>query len=93
MDTSTLDLVLILSLSFLAFSSIVFLVFFIPVLVQLTKVLAELQTLISLVNHYVEAVHNKLNSATASVNKAFGYVSNIGASLFGTVMDTFSSKK
>lgn len=92
MDISAIDLVLIVSLSFLALSSIIFLVFFIPVLVQLTKVLSELKTLINLVNHYVEAVHNKLNSATSSVNKAFGYVSNLGSSLLDTFMGVFSKK-
>lgn len=93
MDISTIDLILVISLSFLALSSIIFLVFFIPVLVQLTKVLAELKTLINLVNHYVEAVHNKLHSATNTVSQAFSYVSNMGTSLVDTLMSVFSSKK
>ncbi len=93
MDTNIIDIVLVASLGLLAVSAIVFLSFFIPVLVQLSKVLASLKVLIDLVNNYVEGIHNKLHSAGDSVSKAMSYVSNLGSSLTNGLLNMFSSKK
>ncbi len=92
-DMNVIDIVLVVSLSFLALSAIVFLSFFIPVLVQLAKVLESMKVLLDLVNSYVEGIQNKLNSATDSVGKVMSYVSNLGSALTNGLLNMFSSKK
>lgn len=76
---TVIDIVFVVSLSFLALSLLIFLIFFIPVLVQLSKLLESIRILVDIVKEYVESVHNKINNAKQGVAKFFdtiwGFVS------------------
>lgn len=76
-----IDLVLVISLAFLALSSVIFIIFFVPVLIQLARTLEALHTLITLLKDYVVAVNNKINSAGQTLSQAGAFLFNLGSSL------------
>ena len=93
MDMNIIDIVLVVSLGILALSTIIFLSFFIPVLVQLKKVLESLKLLMDLVNDYIEGIHNKIHSVGDNVSKVMNYVSSLGSAVFNRLLDLVSFKK
>ena len=94
METSVIDIIFICSLAFLALSMIIFLIFFIPVLVQLTKVLESLRSLIDIGKDYVQGIQNKLNDAGHNVGKLVNYVTALGGTIGSALVDlVFSTKR
>ncbi|MBT6844008.1 MAG: hypothetical protein HOA17_09510 [Candidatus Melainabacteria bacterium] len=94
METSVIDIIFICSLAFLALSMIVFLIFFVPVLVQLTKVLESLRSLIDIGKDYVQGIQNKLNSAGQNVGKLADYLTALGGTVGTALFDlVFSNKR
>lgn len=59
---STLDLILVAAFCFYALSFLVFLIFFIPVLIQLARTLEAAQVLLNTVKAYEENAKNGLGS-------------------------------
>lgn len=92
METSTIDTIFIISLAFLALSSVVFLIFFIPVLVQLTKVLESLRSLVEIARDYVEGIQNKIHDAGANVGKLVEYFSALGGTVGEALFELIFSR-
>ncbi len=87
-----LDITLVVSLAVLAFSSLVFLVFMVPVLVQLTKTLEAANSLVSTLRDYSRGLTSGISSIGESImqlgSRIFGFwgglESGIKEFLFGT---------
>lgn len=92
-DRDLLDLALVISLGVLAFSSLLFLAFFIPVLIQLAKTLEAAYALIAVFKNYALSVHQSLDSAKQGAIKMASYVSEVFSSLVDGVTDLFLKKK
>jgi uncharacterized protein YoxC len=92
--SSIIDIVFVTSLAFLALSMIIFLVFFVPVLVQLAKVLESLKSLVDIARDYVEGVRSKINNAGHNVAKLLDYASALSSTIGKAALDLiFSAKK
>ncbi|MDD9899073.1 MAG: hypothetical protein OXU45_08770 [Candidatus Melainabacteria bacterium] len=92
--TSIIDIVFVSSLALLTLATIIFLVFFVPVLVQLAKVLESLKALVDIGRDYVEGVRNKINNAGHNVGKLLDYASALSSTLGKAALDLiFSSRK
>lgn len=93
MEASLIDTIFVISLSFLALSLIIFMIFFVPVLVQLAKTLEALQTLINIAKDYVVGINDKLHAATHSLNKVGGYLTEMVTILGEGLNDLFFASK
>ncbi len=93
MDANIIDIALVVSLSFLALCAIIFLIYFIPVLIQLAKLLEATRTLVGLATEYVENIQNKINSVGDNISKFSNYVSGICSSVTHGVMDMIFARK
>jgi hypothetical protein len=90
--TNLLDTTLVYSLAILAFSSIIFLIFMVPVLVQLCKVLEAANSLITTVRDYTRGITSGISSIGQNIFQvgsklagAFGMVeTGIKEFLFGS---------
>jgi uncharacterized protein YoxC len=82
-----LDITLVVSLGILAFSSIVFLIFIVPVLVQLTKTLEAANALVTTLRDYTKGITSGISSIGEGVmelgSKVFGFVGVIKDFLSG----------
>jgi len=76
MESNVLDTILVVSLSLMAVSSLIFLVYFIPVLIQLAKTLEALRELTGYFRDYVKGI-------TSEVGKAFGMAEGALGGLVG----------
>jgi|GEM_PF-3447048 len=91
-STNLLDTTLVVSLAVLAVSSLIFLIFLVPVLVQLTKTLEAANALITTVRDYSRGITSGISSIGESLFQvgsklagAFGFVeSSIKEFLFGS---------
>ncbi len=79
--------IFVISLVLLTICFIVFLAFFIPVLIQITKTLEALQTIASLLKAYSLSINDKITDAT----EGFSKLKNIAVNLFGTLLDAVLS--
>lgn len=93
METSLIDTVFIISLAFLALSSIVFLIFFIPVLIELTKVLESVRSLVDIGKDYVQGIQNRINDAGQNITKLANYVSTLTKTVGDAFLDLVFSVK
>lgn len=88
-----LDLVLVTSLGILAVSSVVFLSFFIPVLIQFSKTLEASHALLSVFKNYAVALQDSVGNAKKGAAKMASYVSEFVGSITESVVDLFFKKK
>ena len=97
MESNILDTVLVVSLSFLALSTVIFLVFFIPVLMQLTKTLESVHALLNTLKDYVNGLSFGLHNAGENLeklgNKVKGVLAGLAAGLETGLKDLFRSKR
>lgn len=93
MDSSALDLILVISLSILAFCLLVFLFFFVPILIQLNKAMESVNSLLDLLNDYARGAKNELsktfNSLSDNLKHAGGHVLDFALSLKDTLIEAF----
>lgn len=75
-STHLLDITLVASLAILAFSSIIFLIFIVPVLVQLSKTLEAANSLITTVRDYTHGI-------TSGISNIGQNIFQIGSKLAG----------
>ncbi len=92
MELSNVDLVFVISLGLLVISMIVFLIFFIPVLQQLLRVLKATEILLDNINEYTEEIKSKINAAGSGVAKVLNHVTSFMANVKDTVSDLLFSK-
>ena len=90
---STIDIVFVVSLSILSLSFIVFLVFFIPVLIQLAKTLEAAQTLVNIAKDYMVGINSKVNSLGHNLSKLGSYMGDLTGSFADTLIKLVFSKK
>ena len=79
MDSNILDTILVVSLSLMAVSSLIFLVYFIPVLIQLAKTLEALRELTGYFRDYVKGITSELGKAFGMAENALGGILGIFA--------------
>lgn len=92
-NQEVLDTVLVFSLAILAATSVIYLVFFIPVLIQLSKTLKALYSLIAVFENYAISLQNSVDSAKKSALKLVSYVGEVFGSVAESVTDIFFKKK
>ncbi len=80
-STSLLDQTLVISLGILAFTSVVFLIFIVPVLVQLTKTLEAANSLITTVRDYSRGI----SSGISGIGESIFQIGSKLAGVFGLV--------
>lgn len=90
---STIDIIFVVSLSILSLSFIVFLVFFIPVLIQLAKTLEAAQTLVNIARDYMVGINSKVNSLSHNLTKLGSYMGEMTGTLADTLLKIVFSKK
>jgi len=97
MEASNLDLVVVIALCFMAFSTLVFLIFFVPVLIQLAKTLESVRALIETLRDYSKGLGFGFNSAGENLSKlgaSLGSIlSGLGAVLEAGIVKFFKSRK
>ncbi len=92
-DMGVIDSVFVISLAFLALSLMVFLIFFVPVLVQLSKTLEAVQTLINIFKNYIESVNHQMADASKNMSKLGSYITELASTLGEGVSDLVFNKK
>lgn len=92
-EMGVIDSIFVVSLAFLSLSLIVFLIFFVPVLVQLSKTLEAVQTLINIFKDYVEGLNHQMADATKSMSKLGNYLIELAGTLGEGVSDLVFNKK
>jgi len=90
---SPIDIVFVVSLSILSLSFIVFLVFFIPVLIQLAKTLEAAQTLVNIAKDYMVGINSKVNSLGHNLTKLGAYMGEMTGTLTDGLLNLVFSKK
>jgi predicted PurR-regulated permease PerM len=90
---NVLDIVLVVSLACLAFCSLIFTVFFVPVLIQLTKTLKTLRELINIFKNYVHGIESNFCRASQTVKSLGSYLSSLLAATISGLTEFFSSHK
>lgn len=90
---STIDIIFVISLSILSLSFIVFLVFFIPVLIQLAKTLEAAQTLVNIAKDYMVGINSKVNSLGHKLNKLGSYMGEMTGTFADAILSIIFSKK
>lgn len=100
MDASLIDVVLVVSLSFLAISFLVFIMFFVPVLIQITKTLESAQALIDLLKDYSQGISNEmqkvsngLSHTVSGVSQQLSKAGGLVASIILSLRDMLKSSK
>ncbi len=88
-----LDTTLVVSLAILAFSSLVFLIYLVPVFIQLTKALESANALINSVKDYTRGLSSGFNSVKDGLVGAVTKFSSVLVSIPTLVKDLFSSRK
>jgi predicted PurR-regulated permease PerM len=91
-DMDIVNTVFVVSLVLLTICFIVFLAFFIPVLIQVTKTLEAIQTIATLLKQYSLNINDKLSDASES----FGKLKDVALNLCGSFLDlalSFIKKK
>lgn len=86
-DMELVNTIFVISLVLLTICFIIFLAFFIPVLIQITKTLEAIQTIASLLKAYSLSINEKITDATEGLSKLKGAAVN----LFGTLLDAVLS--
>ena len=90
---SPIDIVFVVSLSILSLSFIVFLVFFIPVLIQLAKTLEAAQTLVNIAKDYMVGINSKVNSLSQNLTKLASYMGEVTGTFADTLLNIVFPKK
>jgi predicted PurR-regulated permease PerM len=91
-DMDIVNTVFVVSLVLLTISLIVFLAFFIPVLIQITKTLEAIQTIASLLKQYSLSINDKLTDASESFSKLKDVALNLSSSLLDMVLNLIKKK-
>jgi uncharacterized protein YoxC len=91
-DADLVNLVFVYSLILLTICFVVFLIFFIPVLVQITRTLEAIETIAALVKDYSLSVKEKLDDAGELLAKVKGLTLNLTSSLLDTVLTILKKK-
>ncbi|MCE2929756.1 MAG: hypothetical protein LW817_09040 [Candidatus Caenarcaniphilales bacterium] len=87
-NLSTFDLIFLVSFTIYAVCLVIFLVYFIPVLIQLSKTLEAAQILLNTVKNYELSAKNKVLSMVSSI----GSLGSILSNKFKDLTDLISSK-
>lgn len=99
MEGSILDIILVVSLTVIAVSFVVFLAYFTPVLIQLARTLEEVKDLIALYRKYSEEIatglnkvanniDNKVNIFSSNVSSATSFLGNFMSAVFKEIKDS-----
>lgn len=91
-DMNLVNTVFAIGLVIFSVSFVVFLFFFIPVLVQLTKTLEAIQTIASLLKEYSLTLNHKLNDASESFDKIKGIAINLCGSFLDVILNLIKKK-
>jgi predicted PurR-regulated permease PerM len=86
-DMELVNTIFVISLVLLTICFIIFLAFFIPVLIQITKTLEAIQTIASLLKAYSLSINEKITDAT----EGFSKLKSTAINLFGTLLDAVLS--
>ena len=87
-NLSTFDLIFLVSFTIYAVCLVIFLVYFIPVLIQLSKTLEAAQILLNTVKNYELSAKSKVLSLASSI----GNLGSIVSSKFKDLTDLISAK-
>lgn len=82
-DMDLVNTVFVSSLILLTICFIIFLIFFIPVLIQITKTLEAIQTIATLLKEYSLTFNEKLHDAS----EGFSKVKSVAINLCGSLLD------
>jgi uncharacterized protein YoxC len=82
-DMDLVNTIFVISLVVLSICFVVFLAFFIPVLIQVTRTLEAIQTIATLLKEYSLNLNTKLTEAS----EGFGKVKDLALNMFGSVID------
>ena len=82
-DMDLVNTIFVISLVLLTVCFIVFLAFFIPVLIQITKTLEAIQTIATLLKEYSLNLNTKLNEAS----EGFGKLKDLALNLCSSFLD------
>ena len=91
-DMNLVNTVFAIGLVIFSLCFVVFLCFFIPVLVQLTKTLEAIQTIATLLKEYSINLNHKLSDASETFDKVKGVALNLASSLLDTVLNLIKKK-
>lgn len=79
MDTQLLDTFLVVGLCLIGISSLIFIIYLVPVLIQLTKTLEAVKELLHTVQNYVGGISTELDKMLGTFQKAaLGFGSGFG---------------
>ncbi len=87
-----LDLVLVVSLAILALTSIVFLIFLVPVFIQLTKTLEAANALVTTLRDYTHGLTSGIGSISESVIEFGSKIANFVVSLKDSLFSVFNKR-